>query len=230
MTFSAEQNKVWKTLFKRQEGILKQHACREYVEGFKKLAMPTDHIPSVEELNEKITPATGWAIKRTSIRYSDPVSWYEHMARKELLITDYVRSMEELDFTPEPDVFHDTLGHTPFLMIPEYTQLLELFAPAFFHAKNEKERENIKRLTWFSYEFGLIKENGKIKIFGAGLLSSFGEINHVVAGKTPIEPFTVDNVLKLDKANWSFNKKLFVFDSIKALTKELSTYFDTVGT
>ena len=229
MTFSPEQHAVWKTLFERQEGILQQHACKEYLTGFKKLAMPANYIPSVHELNKKITPATGWTIKRTSVRYSDAVPWYEHTARKEFIVTDYVRSMEELDFTPEPDVFHDTLGHTPFLMLPEYTDLLELFSPVFFRAKNEEERENIKRLAWFSYEFGLIREQGKTKIFGAGLLSSFGEINQVIESKTPIEEFTVENVLKLDKAIWSFNKKLFVFDSIKALMKELNTYFDSVG-
>jgi phenylalanine-4-hydroxylase len=132
-----------------------------------------------------------------------------------------------LDFTPEPDMFHDIFGHLPFMMLPEYARLEEMFAPAFQRA-NDDQREDIKRLAWFSTEFGLIRENGETKIFGAGLLSSASELDRVVAGETPLLRFTIENVIPNEKAIWNFNDQLFVFESIDELKVELARYFDSV--
>lgn len=124
-------------------------------------------------------------------------------------------------------MFHDIFGHLPFMVLPEYTALQELFAPAFLRATPE-QRETIKRLAWFSTEFGLIRESGGFKIFGAGLISSFGEIRHVMDGRTPIKPFTIENVIGYEKAIYTFNEVLFVIDSIEALKAELARYFDPI--
>ncbi len=164
---------------------------------------------------------------RTKTRYIDSVPWYQHFLRKEFAVTDFLRSWEEFEFTHEPDMFHDIFGHLPFHTVPEYTELIELFAPVFLRA-SEEQRENIKRLAWFSYEFGLIRQQGEIKVFGTGLLSSIGEIAQVTSGKTPILPFTIENVLKRDKSIYTFNKELFVFESLASLKKELERYFCTV--
>jgi phenylalanine-4-hydroxylase len=110
------------------------------------------------------------------------------------------------------------------MALPHYTALQDLFAPAFLRATPD-QRENIKRLAWFSTEFGLIHEQGEIKIFGAGLISSFGEIQHVMAGKTPTRPFTIENVIGYEKAIYTFNEVLFVIESIDVLKAELSEYF-----
>ena len=106
-------------------------------------------------------------------------------------------------------------------------EIQEMFAPAFHKATTEEQRENLKRLAWFSTEFGLIRENGELRIFGTGLISSSGEMEHVLAGNTPIEPFKVETIANFDKAIWSFNKTLFEFDSLSALKAELARYFDT---
>lgn len=228
IVFSDEQHDIWRTLYARQMPNIRRHASRLYLEGFEILGMPEDHIPSLHELNAVITPRTGWRTVRTPVRYSDAVPWYHHFARRQFLITDYMRGRHELDFTPEPDMFHDIYGHLPFMVLPTYTALQEMFAPAFLRANNE-ERENIKRLAWFSTEFGLIREEGELKIFGAGLISSYGEIQHIMAGRTPIRPFTVENVIGYEKAIYSYNEVLFVFDSLEALKAELARYFDSVG-
>jgi len=226
--FTEEQHDVWRTLYQRQAAKVAQFACREYLEGSKLLDLPADHIPSTGYLNQRITPRTGWKTVRTTVRYSDAVQWYNHFAKKEFLVTDYVRSREELDFTPEPDMFHDVFGHLPYFTLPEYVEIQELFAPAFHKAKSEEERENIKRLAWFSTEFGLIRQDGQRKIFGTGLISSKGEMEHVLAGKTPIEPFRVDTIASFDKAIWSYNATLFEFESLAALKQELGRYFDSL--
>jgi phenylalanine-4-hydroxylase len=226
--FTEEQHGVWKALFEMQAPAVQKYACKEYLEGSRLLPLPPDHIPSVQWLNERITPLTGWKTVRTTVRYSDAVQWYKHFAQKEFLVTDYVRSADELDFTPEPDMFHDVFGHLPYFTLGPYVEIQQMFAPAFHKAKTDEQREAVKRLAWFSTEFGLIRENGEPKVFGTGLISSKGEMEHVLAGKTPLEPFRADAIVNHEKAIWSFNEQLFVFDSLEALKRELARYFDTL--
>jgi phenylalanine-4-hydroxylase len=225
--FSEDLHDIWATLYARQLPVVQQHASRLYLEGFDILGMATDRIPSLQELNARITPRTDWRTVRTVVRYSDAVPWYHHFAKRQFLITDYMRGRHELDFTPEPDMFHDIFGHQPFMVLPKYTALQELFAPAFLRA-NDEQRENIKRLAWFSTEFGLIREDGDLKIFGAGLISSHGEINHIMTGNTPVRPFSIENVIGYEKAIYTYNEVLFEFESIEALKAELARYFDSI--
>jgi phenylalanine-4-hydroxylase len=224
--FTAEQHQIWQTLFARQEPQVQKYACREYLEGSSNLQLPPDRVPSVQWLNERITPRTGWKILRTRVRYSDAIQWYSHFARREFLVTDYVRTGEELDFTPEPDMFHDVYGHLPYFTLKAYAELQELFAPAFHRATTDLQRENVKRLAWFSTEFGLIRQAGELKVFGTGLISSKGEMEHVLAGKTHLLPFKVETIVNYDKAIWSFNDQLFYFQSLPELKLELTRYFD----
>lgn len=225
--FSVAENRVWSALYDRQIAGVKRNACSEFLEGWDRLELPANRIPDLEHLNTRIQPQTGWKIIRTKVRYSDAVQWYEAFANKTFMVTDYMRTMDELDFTPEPDMFHDIFGHLPFMTLPEYTSLQELFAPAF-HRADDIQREDIKRLAWFSTEFGMIEEDGALKVFGAGLISSKGEMENVLAGNVPLEPFTVENVLQHDKAIWSFNETLFVIDSMEVLTKQLKEFFQTI--
>ncbi len=226
--FTEEQHGIWRDLYARQAPQVQKYACREYLEGSQNIQLPPDHIPSVPWLNERITPRTGWKTLRTTVRYSDAVQWYKHFAAKEFLVTDYVRSRDEIDFTPEPDMFHDVYGHRPYFTLPQYVEIQELFAPAFHAAKTDDQRENIKRLAWFSTEFGLVREDGELKVFGTGLISSKAEMEHVLAGKTPLMPFKVETIVNFEKAIWSFNEQLFVFESLQALKGELKRYFDTL--
>ena len=222
-----EQDRVWETLVRRQRPQVEAFACQEYLEGLAILSLPEDRVPSLQALNASITPRTGWRLRRTPVRYSDAVPWYRHFARRLFLITDYMRSWEELEFTPEPDMFHDIFGHLPFMVLPEYTALQDLFAPAFLRT-DARHRELIKRLAWFTTEFGLIREGGRLKIFGAGLLSSVGEMQHVMQGRTPVLPFSVENVIARTKAIYTYNETLFAFDSLEGLKAELLAWFDSL--
>jgi phenylalanine-4-hydroxylase len=225
VAFTEEQHDIWRALYTRQLPQVQKYACKEYLEGSENLKLPADRIPSVQWLNERITPRTGWRTVRTRVRYSDAVQWYAHFSKKEFLITDYVRSREELEFTPEPDMFHDVYGHLPYFTLPRYVEIQEMFAPAFNKTTTDEQRENIKRLAWFSSEFGLIRQNGEIKVFGTGLISSKGEMEHVIGGKTPLLPFKVETIISFEKAIWSYNDQLFVFDSLDSLKEELARYF-----
>jgi phenylalanine-4-hydroxylase len=225
--FTKDQHNIWKTLYQRQAPQVEKYASKIYLAGAENLKLPEDQIPSIQWLNERILPRTGWKTVRTTVRYSDAVDWYAHFARKEFLVTDFLRTTDELDFTPEPDMFHDIYGHLPYFTLPEYVEIQEMFAPAFHRSQTDEQRENIKRLAWFSTEFGLIREDGELKVFGTGLISSKGEMEHVVAGKTPLMDFKVDTIVNFDKAIWSYNNQLFVFNSLAELKQELAGYFNS---
>jgi phenylalanine-4-hydroxylase len=226
--FNEEQHDIWKTLYTTQNPEVQKHACQEYLEGAENLKLPADRVPSIDWLNERITPRTGWRTVRTRVRYSNAVQWYAHFAKKQFLVTDYLRSREELDFTPEPDMFHDIFGHLPYFTLPRYTEIQEMFAPAFHQAKTDDLKEGVKRLAWYSTEFGLIRENGERKMFGTGLISSKGETEHVLSGKTPILPFKAETIIDIEKSVYAFNNQLFEFESLEALKDELARYFSTL--
>ena len=138
--FTPEQHKTWAELYGRQVPRVRQHASRHYLDGFDQLELPADHIPSLDELNARITPASGWTVVRTDVRYTSSDDWYRFFERHEFLVTNYMRSWEELDWTPEPDMFHDIFGHLPFWMSREYAEIQEMFAPVYFAAASDEER------------------------------------------------------------------------------------------
>lgn len=181
ISYTDEQHAVWASLF---AGIHQPHLfhylCREYKRGFELINFEARRIPSVAHLNRMIQPRTGWTIERTAVRYTDADDWYEKFAQRIFLITDYLRSWDQMTFTPEPDMFHDIFGHLPYLTQQFYADIEDKFAPAYKKA-TQAERHIIKRLAWYSTEFGLVMENNEIKVFGAGLISGKGELTAVIA-------------------------------------------------
>jgi len=220
-----DHDRVWAELYARQIPRVRAMACREYLAGLELLRLPSDRVPALEALNAVITPRTGWRTVRTIVRYTDAVPWYRHFARREFLVTDYMRGWHELAFTPEPDMFHDIFGHLPLLTLRPYAELEELFAPAFL-AANAADREDIKRLAWFSTEFGLIRQSGELKAFGAGLISGGAELLNVMRDGVTVLPFEIERVLGFDKAVWGHNSVLFEFPSLGALKRILKSYFE----
>ncbi len=230
MKFTQIQHKTWETLIKRQLPNVEKFACREFLQGLKTLDLPQNNIPTVKQLNKKINPATGWTIVRTPTHYLDQIEWYAHTTKKEFATTAYIRNWDELDFTPDPDLFHDVFGHIPFVAVKETVELLEMFAKAYPFVKTKKQKKDLARLAWFSYEFGLIEEKGKMKIFGAGIMSSFGEILNIMNGKVPVREFKVDEILKRNKSLGSYNSELFIFKSVAGLKRELNKFFTSLKT
>lgn len=178
--FSEEQHAIWADLF---DGIHKpyllEHLCSEYNQGLELLQLDPDHIPTVKYLNERITPRSGWRIERTVVRYTLADDWYKKFANRTFLITDYLRTRDQMEFTPEPDMFHDIFGHLPFLTQKFYAEIEDKFAPAYMKATRE-EREIIKRLAWYSTEFGLVTQENRFKVFGAGIISGRKELTRTI--------------------------------------------------
>lgn len=180
IVFSEEQHAIWAELF---AGIYQphfmEHVCQAYLEGLALLKLDPKRIPTVAHLNAEITPRTGWRVERTVVRYTMADDWYQKFARRIFLVTDYLRTRDQLEFTPEPDMFHDIFGHLPYLTLDFYARIEDKFAPAYMKATQE-EREVIKRLAWYSTEFGLVMEDNRFKVFGAGIISGRAEFANTV--------------------------------------------------
>jgi phenylalanine-4-hydroxylase len=180
IVFSDEQHTIWADLFAGiHQSYLLEHLCQEWKHGLALLELDPLQIPSVADLNEHITPRTGWRIERTVVRYTLADDWYKKFAQRTFLITDYLRTRDQIEFTPEPDMFHDIFGHLPYLTMEFYARIEDKFAPAYLKATQE-EREVIKRLAWYSTEFGLVIENNRFKVFGAGIISGRAEFANAI--------------------------------------------------
>ncbi len=178
--FSEEQHAIWADLFAGiYQPYLMEHLCGEYKKGLGLLELDPYHIPTVAYLNDHITHLTGWRIERTVVRYTLADDWYKKFAQRIFLITDYLRSRDQMEFTPEPDMFHDIVGYLPYLTMDFYARIEDKFAPAYMKATQD-EREVIKRLAWYSTEFGLVMEDNHFKIFGAGIISGRAELANTI--------------------------------------------------
>jgi phenylalanine-4-hydroxylase len=178
--FSDAQHAIWSDLFAGiQQPYLMEHLCQEFKEGLALLELDPHHIPTVAHLNAQITPRTDWRIERTAVRYTLADDWYKKFAQRIFLITDYLRSRDQMEFTPEPDMFHDIFGHLPYLTMEFYARIEDKFAPAYLKATQE-EREVIKRLAWYSTEFGLVIQDNRFKVFGAGIISGRAELANTI--------------------------------------------------
>jgi phenylalanine-4-hydroxylase len=180
LDFSAEQHAIWAELFAGvHQPYLIEHLCQEWKTGMQLLNLDPRQIPTVAHLTNRITTRTGWRIERTLVRYTLADDWYKKFAQRVFLITDYLRSRDQMEFTPEPDMFHDIFGHLPFLTQDFYARIEDKFAPAYLKA-TQAEREVIKRLAWYSTEFGLVVQENRFKVFGAGIISGRSELTHTI--------------------------------------------------
>jgi phenylalanine-4-hydroxylase len=180
IAFTNEQHAIWADLFAGiHQPYLLEHICQEFKDGLALLELDPDHIPPVARLNDRITPRTGWRIERTVVRYTLADDWYQKFAQRIFLITDYLRTRDQIEFTPEPDMFHDIFGHLPYLTMDFYARIEDKFAPAYMKATQD-EKEVIKRLAWYSTEFGLIIQENRFKVFGAGIISGRSEFANAI--------------------------------------------------
>src|SRR5512133_1487251 len=178
--FTDDQHAIWADLYAGiHRPYLLEHLCHEFIDGLALLQLDPHRIPTVAYLNERIQPRTGWRIERTVVRYTPADDWYQKFARRIFMITDYLRSRDQMEFTPEPDMFHDIFGHLPYLTMDFYARIEDKVAPASLKATQD-EKEVIKRLAWYSTEFGIVMQENRFKIFGAGIISGRAELANTI--------------------------------------------------
>lgn len=194
--YTAEQHAVWAELVRRRMPQLEEHAAEEYLRGFEQIGLREDSIPNLRDVNRRLSPRTGWNATPVS-GFLPPDAFFEMLAARQFPTTTYIRGRESMEYTPEPDIFHDVFGHVPMHAHPVFADFLQQYGRVCAALMGDKERlEKMGRLFWFTVEFGVIRQNGKIRLYGSGLISSHGEGTHVIEGRPEIRPFNLEQVME----------------------------------
>jgi phenylalanine-4-hydroxylase len=176
--WSDAENQTWQTLYHRQVGIVKDRACKEYIQGIELLKMPSNHVPQLIELNKAFQHSTKWSVVPVPAMIK-PEEFFELLANKKFPAATFIRTPEDLDYLQEPDIFHEYFGHCPMITHQPFADFMQTYGKLALVAKQE-HRKFLARLFWFTVEFGLIKTESGIKCYGGGILSSKDETVYAV--------------------------------------------------
>jgi phenylalanine-4-hydroxylase len=214
--YTPDEHQVWRELFSRQCQLLPGRAADEFLVGLQALDLDAQRIPALAEVSRKLSVATGWRIARTP-GLLDAHDFFSHLARRIFPCTDYIRARQELDYTPAPDCFHDIFGHTPMIMHPRFADFYQHIGQAALACTDPAVEEGLTRIYWFTVEFGLVKNPRGLRIYGNGIISSFGETQHSLTDKVKLRPFDPDIVAATPYDIWHFQDTLFVIESFDHL-------------
>ncbi|UAB72469.1 phenylalanine 4-monooxygenase [Vibrio sp. SCSIO 43132] len=210
-----EENSVWHQLVERQLGCIQNKACDEYMDGLDKLNLPSDRLPQLEEINAVLKPATGWQCEAVPALISFD-RFFELLANKHFPVATFIRTKEDMEYLQEPDIFHEIFGHCAMLTHPAFAAFTEKYGKLGLNASKE-DRVFLARLYWFTVEFGLIKNQNGLSIYGGGILSSPGETQYVYSGKPMIAPLDPIEVLRTPYRIDIMQPKYFYLDGIEQL-------------
>lgn len=212
---------VWATLYNRQMNHLKDVACKEYLDAQSHIGFTPEQIPRFDSVNYVLKNRTGFSLRVVPNIMPNEI-FFPCLAMKKFTATSWLRKMSELDYLSEPDMFHDVFGHAPLLSHPVFADFFHRFGLlGMKHIDNPEAIKKLGRVYWFTVEFGLIEEMGKTKIFGAGLISSFGESHHCLSSKVVHKPFDIREIMHTDFNNEVMQNLYFVLPSFDALLNSL---------
>jgi len=193
--YTPEDFKVWKILFNRQLKNLEGIVADEFIQALKNLNFTAEKIPNFIEINKTLKKLTGWSIK-TVPNISPPDEFFSLLSEKSFTTTCWLRSMNQIDYLEEPDMFHDVFAHVPLLSNKNYTHFFkEMGEIAMSVIHDPLKLKKLQRIYWFTIEFGLIKNNENIKIYGAGIISSKEESQNVSSNKSLKREFNVSKIM-----------------------------------
>ena len=227
--YTPEETRIWREVSPKLDELHARHACGLYNRAKCDLAITTAEVPQLRALSDRLrretdlhlVPAEGALPYRT---------FYRYIGERGFPVTQFIRHGSHPEFTPEPDMIHDCLGHVPPLMNHDYAELLVLIGKAAASTPHGEQVLALKRFSWFSIEFGLIEEAGETKVFGAGILSSTGEIPYsLFSPEVKREPFVTDVVVGTDYDPSRMQDHLFVAPSLPFLRRELESLVRRFG-
>lgn len=215
--YTDSDHAVWRTLFERQSKLLPGRAAPEFVEGLKALGVAADGIPDFEALSDILEAATGWRIVAVAGLVPDDV-FFRHLTNRRFPVTNWIRKPEQLDYLQEPDVFHDCFGHVPMLFNPVFADYMAAYGRGGMKALNLGALKLLARLYWYTVEFGLIRTDAGLRIYGAGIVSSRGETTFSLEDETPNRlAFDLLRIMRTDYIIDHYQQTYFVIDSYDQL-------------
>lgn len=218
--YTAADHRTWSVLFTRQIERIRKHAYQNFEPGLDQLSFEKNAIPDFEVVNQKLATLTGWKIYAVP-GLIDNHYFFQQMFSKHFGATTWIRKIEQLDYLEEPDMFHDVFGHVPLLTDAAICEFLlglaQIAALPMPTTISNEIIEGLARLYWYTIEFGLVKENGHLKIYGAGILSSIGETDYCLSGEATRVPFDLETVLNTPYIKDKYQEQYFVLESMDQL-------------
>lgn len=226
--YTDEEERIWREVSPKLDDLHVRHASRIYLDAKRELGISADRIPQIRHLSEHLKARSGMHL----VPAEGPIAYrifYSYIAAGGFPCTQFIRYGSQPEYTPEPDMVHDCLGHVPPLLNHDYAALLRMIGRAAVRATSGDHVLALKRLSWFSIEFGLIEEAGETRVFGAGILSSTGEIPFSLSPSVERRPFVTDQVIETDYDWTKMQELLFVIPSFGFLRHEVERLVERFG-
>ena len=215
--FTADEHAMWDRLFARQSEMLPGRAADAFLRGIDVLKLEKPGIPDYRELNARLMAATGWQVVAVPGLVPDDV-FFDHLANRRFPAGNFIRTPQQLDYLQEPDVFHDVFGHVPMLADPVFADYMVAYGEGGLRSLQFDALKQLARLYWYTVEFGLIRESGGLRIYGAGIVSSYAESVFALDSDSPNRiAFDLARVMRTDYRIDDFQQNYFVIDSLDQL-------------
>lgn len=215
--YTAQEHAVWDHLFARQSQMLKGRVTDAFLKGLSVLNLSVPGIPDFESLSARLRSLTGWSVVAVPGLVPDDV-FFEHLANRRFVAGRFIRRPDQLDYLQEPDVFHDLFGHVPLLSDPAFADYMQAYGEGGLKALKLGALDKLARLYWYTVEFGLIRERGALKLYGAGIVSSFGESVYALQDPAPYRiAFDLERVMRTQYRIDDYQQTYFVIDSFEDL-------------
>lgn len=226
VTYTAEEDEVWRVVSAELAVKHRRYACAEYLAGADRLLLPAARVPRLREVDERVHDLTGLHINPVP-GLVPPRIFYGSLAARTFLSTQYIRHHSVPFYTPEPDIIHEIIGHANMLANPAFADLYELAGQASLLASTDAALDAFSRVFWFTLEFGVVHEDGGLKAYGAGLLSSYGEIE--TFRDAEIRPWDLGAMVEQDYDITQYQPVLFAATSPDQMLADLHGYFSSFG-
>ncbi|MBV9666405.1 MAG: phenylalanine 4-monooxygenase [Actinobacteria bacterium] len=222
--YSDEEHELWRTCTLALAERHARGACSAYLDGVDALALPGDHVPQLREVTALLQPITGFSYEPVPGLVS-PSDFYGALRDGRFMSTQYIRHHSVPSYTPEPDVIHEVIGHANQLAVPSFAAIYRAVGDAVQRVHTDAAVQFLSRVFWFTIEFGVVREGGGLKAYGAGILSSFGELD--AFADADVRPFDVVAMGTQPYDITKYQPVLFAAESVDALEQELTGFLST---
>ena len=223
--YNAREQRVWRYVAEELEELHENLASEFYLNAKRNLDIKTDRIPQITEMNKRLGELSGFRLAPIEglVETRGFLSWLSY---RTMLCTQYIRHHSQPAYTPEPDIVHEAIGHIPMFTVRDFADFSQFIGHGARKA-NDEQLQQLGRLYWFTVEFGMIEEKGNLKAYGAGLLSSFGELEHAFSDKVERRAFDFEEVINHDFTYSDMQKVLYVIPSYAYLKEVTEKYIAT---
>lgn len=225
--YREEEQGIWRHVAGRLENLHRKHASPFYLKAKKDLGISNDRIPQLSEMNRRLKETTNFRLAPIE-GLVDTRAFLSWLSWRTMLSTQYIRHHSRPEYTPEPDIVHEAIGHIPMFTNANFADYSQFIGHGARVATDE-QIEELGRLYWFTVEFGLVEDHGDVKAYGAGLLSSFGELEHAFSDEVERRPFDLEEVINTPYTYSDMQPLLYVIPSYAELKEVTRRYIESMA-